>query len=151
MRLLSRTLVASLGVLAVGCSDSTGPALSERVFILQSINGQPLPAILSPIPEETVSVLSAALFFRTNNEVVWTEVRREASNNVPREVTYASTLDYRRMGDRVVIGANTICRGIDLCPFSEGTLTDSGLSLTVGSFSPTIPIIYEFVEAVILD
>lgn len=149
MRLLSRTLLLTLGVFALGCSDSTGPTLNERVYILYSINGQPLPAVLSPIPEATVSVLSATLFFNAEGKVLWTERRREVENNVPHEVTYTSTLDYQRSGNSVVIRA--VCSANANCVSFEGTLTEFGLNLTVGWFSPTTPIIYEYAEGAMLD
>lgn len=151
MRLSCEKVFVVLAAATMACSEATGPDLSERFYVLESINGQPLPAILSPIPEATVSVLSATLAFRANGEVIWTERRREVSDNVPREFTSTKTLYYRWSEHYVEIMASRTCDDAGVCQGFTGVFAGRQLQLTVGWFSPTTRIIYEYVEGAILD
>ena len=139
-----------LAALSLGCADSTAPEPIHSFYVLESVNGQPLPAVLSPLPEESISVLSATLEFDSKDHVTWAERRRELSNNVPRETVYTTRLDYRRDGPTVEIGYFD-CPPNALCPLFTGVFIDTKLHLTVGWFSPTDPIVYVFGMAALLD
>lgn len=145
MRLLRQHLFLVLAPLSLGCRDSTAPPLTYTSYSLESVNGQPLPAVigLKPIPEESISVVSATLQIYSNDRVEWVERRRELTNNGPVETVFTRQFEYRRDGDNVQIG-NFDCPPDALCAVYSGVIIDSKLHLTVGRFSPTEPIIYVF-------
>jgi hypothetical protein len=151
MRLSCQKILLVLAPLTLSCGDPTSPRPPHDFYVLASVNGQPLPAILSPIPEATTTVLWATLAFQGDEDVIWLEHRREVSNNVPRENTYRTEMRYRRNGNAVKIGLFDLCPPNVACATFDGVFVGSELRLTVGWFSPTTPIVYTYQPGVILN
>jgi hypothetical protein len=151
MRLPCQKVLLVLAPLTLSCGDPTSPELPWHFYVLESVNGQPLPVILSPIPEATTTVLWANLTFQRDEDVIWVEHRREVSDNVSRENTYRTPLRYRRKGNTVQIGQFDLCPPEALCEILEGVFVGSALDLKVGWLSPTTPIVYKFQPGITLN
>jgi hypothetical protein len=130
MRLDCKGVFLTVLVSTLACRSVSEPARIAADFVLDNINGRPLPTFVSPIPEAP-SIVSATLHFDRSGKVVTTELQRDMSQS---EVSVTYTLDYRISGNRVEIG----CFGPDsasaLCVAGfSGTISGDGLSLTIGA------------------
>ena len=63
-------------VSTMACRGLSEPATIAADFVLDNINGRPLPTFVSPIPE-TPSIISATLHFDVSGRVVMTELQRD--------------------------------------------------------------------------
>lgn len=129
---LPRLIVFAVAVLpALSCSDGTAPP--ERVtarFILESVNGQPLPATFSnggwtfTIYSETIDLDAAGTATVAENRLETFGTYRNAG--MPR-----LQVPYEIEGDRIIIGMP--CGGGplgDCAPRRAGSITPSSLTLT---------------------
>jgi hypothetical protein len=135
-----RVLVLALG-LTMGCHDSTAPAApSSQLYVLQSVNGQPVPVN----PGGSTTVVWATLTLDVVGNALTVDHIRSAFQNDSSESTIAFRRQYRIRGDSIEIGSFTPCPpGADCVGNSMGVLSDSSIALTVGYNSfPTNPIIY---------
>ena len=143
MRLSRQHLFLVLASVAIGCADSTAPDPTYVSYSLESVNGQPLPAVIRrPIPEESITVVSATLNIYSNDRVTWVEHQRELSGNGPVETIFTRHFTYHRDGNSVELHPfpcpDAVCVGY------TGVIIDSKLHFNVGLFSPTDPITYVF-------
>jgi hypothetical protein len=138
MRLSCKKLSIVLVFSTLACRSVSEPARIAADFVLDNINGRPLPTFVSPIPE-VPSIVSATLHFDRSGKVVMTELQRDMSQSEVR-VTY--TLDYRISGNRVDIGCFGPAAASALCVVGfSGTISDYGLSLMT---SPGQSVIYNY-------
>src|SRR3979411_599849 len=87
-------------VSTMACRGVSEPATIAADFVLDNVNGRPLPTFVSPIPEPP-SIISATLHFDTSGSVLMTELQRDI---IQGEVTTTHTLDYVISGNSVEIG-----------------------------------------------
>ena len=142
MRVSRQRVFLLVLALTIACHDTTGPQTVSAHFVLENINGRPLPTYLSATPGPTATILSATLTLDKLGKAVMTELRQDVLQG---EATYTSTFDYRIHGNQIEIGSfepcpiNAICAGNIM-----GTISIGGLSLVMVSFSIDGPIIYEY-------
>src|SRR5436305_14191942 len=105
MRLLSKWVIAVLIAAVIACQDTSGPPALPANYMLVSVNGRPLPAIISPIPEAP-TVLDGTVFLDGSGNAIIHEHQRVMI--APGEVTYNTNYTY-------TITDNTIHFQID-CP-----------------------------------
>jgi hypothetical protein len=137
MRLSRQSAFLLLFVATLGCDDSTAPIKIPTQFVLENINGRPLPTYLAPTPGLTPDILSASLTFEEGGKAVMTEHRREFDGT---ETTITNTFDYRFHGNSVEVGSFTPCPPDANCFRTfKGTVSRLTLSLSIGG-----PIIYNY-------
>jgi len=130
--------------LMIGCHDTTAPTTpNSRLYILESIKGQPLPAITSAGAGDTVTMLWSTITLDPIGNAVEVVHQRQAYLAFPaEETTYAQRYEYKITGDSITVGSFQRC--VDLCPSNRvGLLSDSTVALTFGySPYPLNPTIY---------
>lgn len=137
MRLSRQPAFLLLFAATLGCHDSTAPIRIPTQFLLDNINGRPLPTYLAPTPGLTPDILSASLTFEEGGKAVMTEHRKEFDG---RETTNTNTFDYRIHGNNVEVGSFTPCGPDANCIGTyKGTVSRLTLSLNIGG-----PIIYNY-------
>jgi len=130
-----KSWLISLLVLAA-CSDGTAPPqASNRLYVLESINGNPLPTITSAGAGDTVTVLWATLTLGPAGDAVTVDHLRHAYLAYPpEEQTFASQYEYRITGDSITVGFFGQC--LDICISNRvGAITESSGSL-IDSYNP---------------
>jgi hypothetical protein len=138
MRLSYNRVSIVLLVSTLACRSVSEPGGIAADFVLDNINGRPLPTFVSPVPE-TPSIISATLHFDRSGKVVSSELQRDMTQGVVR-VTY--TLDYKISGNTVVIGCLDPASASALCAVGfSGTISSDGLSLTL---SPGQSVVYNY-------
>ncbi len=134
-----------LAAATIACGDPLSPRPVVSAYVLESINGQPLPfAMMQPIPEETITVLHGTLTLYVDSRATSVERRREHPLNNPEETTYTRESGYRVDGNRIWIGVincppNALC----VAP-SEGFIVGSTLTLNVRSSFTDAYLIYQY-------
>jgi hypothetical protein len=142
MRLSRQPAFLLLFAATIGCHDSTAPIRIPTQFVLENINGRPLPTYLAPTPGLTPDILSASLTFEEDGKAVMTEHRREFDGT---ETTVRNTFDYRIHGNNVEVGSFTPCAPNANCLGTyKGTISGAALSLTIVAFSIDGSIIYNY-------
>jgi len=132
MRLLRSLALACIGLGVLSCGDSTAPHPASGTYILESINGQPLPAFLSPIPEASISVLSGYLAIDNGSwNAVTVQNIREVYQNAPRETVDAQRYIYVIEGNSIMLLRFCVENDTALCRVSDGVISGSTVSLTV--------------------
>jgi hypothetical protein len=128
----------ALLVSTLACRSISEPARIAADFVLDNINGRPLPTFVSPVPEAP-SIVSATLHFDRSGKVVTSELQRDMNQSEVR-VTY--TLDYKILGNRLEIGCFGPGSASALCAVGfSGTISSDGQSLTL---SPNQSVIYSY-------
>ena len=94
VRVLSLLSFAALA----GCHDTSGPPALPANYMLVSVNGRPLPAIISPIPESP-TVLDGTLFLDGAGNAVVREHQHVMI--APGDVTYSTNYTYTVKHDKI--------------------------------------------------
>ena len=130
MRLPRLIGFASLAVVAatLACSDATGPDSIPGQFLLQSVNGQRLPAGIGPGPGGGAIVLSGSLTLYADGTGA---LQERTSGGIGGEQFFLRSLTYRREGYRILIDAFD-CPSLALCGPIVGVLINSTLTLDRG-------------------
>src|SRR3990170_7277128 len=133
---LSVNRMLPLFAAVIACTDSLAPRDVAGSYFLESINGQNLPVVIGPIPEETITVLSGGIALHEDGNAVTVERRREVSDNVPSENNYTFEQSFHLDGNRIRIFPPPFCppNALALCVEIEGVITDSVLTLEIGPF-----------------
>jgi hypothetical protein len=130
MRLSRRTLGFIAFPLALACRDTTAPQRISAGFVLQSINGQPLPAVLFSDATSTRTVVSSILTLTMDGHAFIGESYRDDFQGIVTMPTFTATFDYRLHGDQIEIGSFTPCPFGSFClPNATGTLSNGTLTL----------------------
>jgi hypothetical protein len=151
MRLFCREAFVFTAALTMACSDPTRPP--ERVsqfFLLESINGQPLPAIVNAAPGDTTRILSATVNFDlAGNAFTAERWRRVYPVNQADEATLTLDQKYRITRGTIIVGSFTPCPPNALCIGNKiGTITESTLTLSYDD--PNAPV-YFYRRAFLMD
>ena len=132
MRLTCRLVAVTSTAAILACSDATSPprpAVTQKYYVLVSIDGNPVPANLSAGPADTLTVLDGALLLQTSDSAKEINHERDVAPGYPTSV-FTDTLrrSYRIQGDSIEVGFFEGCR--DLCiPNEVGRYDDSTLTL----------------------
>jgi hypothetical protein len=128
--------LALVAVLAAGCrSEPVGPRPRsfEGTFVLETVNGIAIPAVVSEGAGERHTVLADTLAFANDRTVVYSmTVRVERQGAVPTETVHTNrfTFQYELEGSGVKFGHLGPCGPAALCVgISEGDFTSTGLSV----------------------
>lgn len=142
MNLNCQTGFLILAATTIACSEPLTPSSVSGFYVLESVNGQPLPAILSPIPEATISVIYGTVTLMSDANAFTVERRREVRQNVPSERTYTSNLRFVLDGNR--IGFIIDCPPNANCISIEGLISGSSLEVAYGGFASPNRIVYAY-------
>jgi hypothetical protein len=141
MRLSGQKAFVLALALTTGCHDTTAPPTpSARLYVLESVNGQPVPVNLGG----STSVLWATLTLDVAGKAITVDHVKSVFQGNASESTYSLRREYRIRGDSIEIGSFTPCPPGALCVANQlGVVADSTVALTVGyNPYPTNPIIY---------
>ena len=123
MNLLSKIAVVATLSIGLGCHDVSGPPALPANYMLVSVNGHPLPAIISPIPEAP-TVLDGTLFLDGAGHAVVREHQRVMT--APGEVTYTTNYNYTIVDGKVQFQIEcppyALCISPPVGTFDEGRL-----------------------------
>lgn len=125
-------------VITLACRNASGPPSVMADFVLDNINGRPLPTFVSPIPEGP-TIISASLHLDISGKALMTEHRRDVNNG---DLTVTNTSDYRITGSEIQIGCFSRTLANLQCASYRGIITGNTLSLTI---APNEPLIYNYV------
>ena len=115
---------------SIACSGTTAPETVSAFFVLQSVNGQPVPAVLFSEPTRTRTVISSNLILDKQGHATINEADREDLQGVVTESVLTATLDYRLTADQIEIGSFTPCPPNALCAANAtGTISNGALTL----------------------
>jgi hypothetical protein len=131
-----------LAVTTIACSEPLTPGSVSGFYALQRVNGQALPVVIGPVPEETITVLEGSVTLTADANAYTFERRREVRQNVPSERTYSSRVGFVLDGTR--IGFPIDCPPNANCMFVEGRLLGERLTIAYGGFSSANAMIYEY-------
>lgn len=132
MRLSYQKAFLFSALLTMACAESTPPpGTVSRQYLLESINGQPLPALLSAAQADTTRILWATLSLDVaGNAYSADHWRRVYPPNQTEEATLALQLEYRITGDDITVGSFKPCPSNALCMGNKvGKITSTTLTL----------------------
>jgi hypothetical protein len=115
----------------MACSDSTAPPrLASGLYVLESVNGQAVPAIVIASQTDTSFMLSATLTLDGGGNAVRIEHWRYVYQpSHAEEGTFTANAEYRITGDNITVGsfqpcpANALCEGNKVGKYTSTTLT----------------------------
>lgn len=139
MKLWCQKAFLILAVSAIGCSDPSGPRSVAGVYLLESVNDQPLPA---PLGENAISVIYGSVILTEDANATTVERRRDARQNVPTEFTLVS--NYRYQLDGRWIDFIFDCPPHANCITIEGMITDDVLTIAIGGFAASFLTVYKY-------
>lgn len=147
MRLSRRTIGFLVFALTLGCRDTTGPKTISAVFVLQSVNGQPLPAVVFSEAGRTRTVVSSILRLDQEGRAFITESDTENLQGVVSSQFFLATLEYRLHGSHIEIGSFTPCPPNALCAANAtGIILNGMLSLNNPLPAPNKTYLYQSVS-----
>jgi hypothetical protein len=139
---LRRSFPLVLTVLALAaCSDASSPPPKgpRKVYVLVSVNGAPLPAILASGSLETTWALRGTLTLGPGDSATEVLVQRDSSQWGDSQGPYTMRGRFKITGDSIATGFFGHCR--DICPPNRiGIIADSTVSLTYEVFPPSDPV-----------
>jgi hypothetical protein len=139
MRLSCQKAFILVAASTMGCTQTAAPPISGS-YVLESINGQPLPANIQAEAGDTIAVLSSSLNLDGLGRAQLSEhIRYVHPNSPPGDVTYTQGYSYRIEGSRV-IGQSIVFDYSPPCPPNalcvappQGRFSGFKLILTYGS------------------
>lgn len=144
MRLSCQKIILLVSAVTLGCSEPLTPADVAAAYVLETVNGDPLPVVVRPIPEESIAVIAGSVTLTTAQRAITIERRRELHNNVPSENTYVSNFTFELDGDAITLYPE--CPPNALCGTLDGVVSGETLSLTYGRYS-NAPLVYTYRKA----
>ena len=125
-------------VSTLACHNAAGPPTLSAEFVLDNIDGRPLPTYLAPTPGPTAIIFSASLALDGSGKAVMTEHRQDMLQG---DRWSTNTLDYRINDNRIELGCFHPTPANLLCTAYGGTISSETLSLTI---APSQPVIYNY-------
>lgn len=141
MRLTCQKAFLLVVAFTMACDESTAPPeTTSGMYILETINGRPLPAIVSAGQADTSFVLWATLTLDDAGNAVRVERWRHVyPPNRTDEGTFTAQRSYRIDGDRITVGSFAPCLDTAVCEGNKvGRIT--GTTLTLAYENPNAPI-----------
>ena len=142
MRLSCLRALLPAVALTMACSDSTSPPrLASGLYVLESVNGQGVPAIVSASQIDTSFLLSATLTLDGAGHGVRSEHWRYVYQPNPvEEGTFTANVEYRITGDNITVGSFQPCPANANCEGNKvGKITSTTLTLAYAN-NPTAPV-----------
>ena len=150
MRLTCQKVLVLAAAVTMACNDTTAPPPTRvtALYVLQSIGGEPLPAIFSPRSGETATVFWATLNLDAAGNATFAEHRRRESSSFQQDRTSSRLTDYEINGETITIGPPCPHDPLaDCVPKRVGQIRDSILTLS-GELGEPHTLIYEYRLAV---
>lgn len=147
MRLL-RLTPSLLVVFALACHDTVEPTPTvSRLYTLETVDGQPLPATISAGAGETTQVVWSTLTLESSGQAVTVHhLSGVWLQNPPEESTVVRRQEYRITGDSIEIGSFHPCPpGAECVGNNLGQIGDS--TVAIAEFYrvyPTDPVVYRY-------
>jgi hypothetical protein len=141
MRLSCLKALLPVVALTMACHESTAPPrMVSGVYLLESVNGQPVPAIVVAGQADTNFVLSATVTLDPAGNAVTAEHWRYVYQpNQTEEGTLTLRLEYRITDHSITIGSFQPCPANAMCIGNRvGKLI--GTTLTLAYENPTAPL-----------
>ena len=134
-----------VALLVAGCSDATAPPTRvTALYLLESINGEPLPAIYSPRSGETATVFWATLNLDAAGNAALAERRHRVSSTFQQERTNTRLTGYEIVGEDITIGPPCPNDPLVNCvPLRFGQIKDSILTLS-GELGDPHTVVYQY-------
>jgi hypothetical protein len=125
-------VAVSIVTFASGCGNATAPSQNvTALYVLESINGQSLPATFSLHPGWIATVSWATVNLDAAGNATMAERRRTETPSSQFERTAARITDYEITGERIEIGPPCpLDAPIDCVPKRIGLITASTLTLS---------------------
>jgi len=141
MRLSCQKVSLLLFASIIACHDPTGPSTISAHFVLQSINGRPLPTYLAATPGPTTTIISSDLTLDKAGNAVIIEHRDEMFHG-EQTSTYATNYEIR--GFEIQLHPQ-VCLAIipDCFEGRAGTVFNGRLNMTINHASD-FHIVYEY-------
>ena len=148
MRLACQKALVVAVLLLAACHEATAPPkLVSRMYVLASVDGRALPALISAGAGDTTHILSSTVILTSNGEALTVNRFRHIYLQYPAEEN-ADTLtqQYRIKGDSIEIGGFGGCEGPVMCASNiHGSISDSAMSIAEWFDPyPTNPIVYAY-------
>ena len=135
-------------VFTAACHEPTAPPPTiSGSFVLESIDGNSLPAIISAGAGDTTQMLSSTVEFDASGRAITVNHLRHSYLQYPaEETTLTRTQSYRIKGDSIEIGAFGACPGTVMCVGNvHGVL--SGPTMAIAAWYnpyPTNPVVFVY-------
>ncbi len=142
MRLSCQKVSLLVFASAIACHNATGPSTISAHFVLQSINGRPLPTYLAATPGPTATIISSSLTLDETGKAVIVEHRDDMFVG---ERTYTSTTSYTIRGLQIEIFAEPCLAyvGANCAENRVGKILNDRLNLIINP-SSDFQIVYEY-------
>jgi hypothetical protein len=140
MRNFCRAVILASATDFLSCSEVTRPAPTRKFYVLESVDGHPVPAVVYSAPIETYTALDGALLLQTSDSAKEIFHARDSLTGYGTSVgTDTIRGSYRIDGDSIEVGFFGRCR--DICaPNRIGRYDDSTITLTYAFFPPSGPV-----------
>lgn len=141
MHLSCQKALLAAALLTMACRESTGPTqIVAGEYVLETINGSPVPAVVFAGQADTSFMIAAALTLDTDgNAVRFEHWRYMYPPNRVDEGTATFHQEYRLSGDEITVGRFTPCPPNALCEGNKvGKFTSTTLTLAYEN-NPTSP------------
>ena len=139
-----KALVLSIAV--AGCREGTAPppGTTLGLYVLESISGQPLPAIKLAIPGDTIRVIRSTVTLDLAGKAAFVDDVSIVQHNSPAvESTSIYTLAFRIIGNSVAFNC---VPPVDCATLPVGKISGSTLTLSGGQ-NPAAVLLYRLSQA----
>ena len=138
MRHLRQSVMLLAALATIACRESTTPSVASQ-YSLNSVDGQRLPfVLLSPIPEQDVTLVSSALFLFSDGHGSFSDRLRDHTTV---ETDHTTTFKYQLIGSTLLINS---CSDDPGCAF-QGVVSGLTLSLNRGKrLQDNTPLLYNY-------
>lgn len=142
MILSRKTALVGAVISIFACHDVTAPPDPPAGYVLDNINGRPLPTFFSPIPEAP-TILSATIQLYPLGTASLTESRRESSGSF---TSYTTNYTYTITGNQIQFDYEQPCPANALCVAPpQGIADGSRLILTMYGSQSGIVYVFRYV------
>jgi hypothetical protein len=143
MRLSRWQFLPVVLTLSLGCGEGTAPPEISGVYLLESINGQPLPRIIHDSEGYTTTVVWSTLTFDAAGHAALVErIRQTSPGNPQTEITQTTGYAYHFIGDSIAFDYSPPCPPDALCigPPAGRVVDGSTLHLSYPGDPPFRPV-----------
>jgi hypothetical protein len=139
MRHLRQSVLLLAALAMIACRESTTPSSLPTWYSLNNVNGQRLPLVLlSPIPEQDVTLVSSVLFLFSDGTGVFVDRLRDQTTV---ETDRRTTFKYQLTGSAITIKS---CSADPGCDF-QGVVSGLTLNLNRGvRLQDNTPLLYNY-------
>ena len=141
MRLSRLKALFPVVALTMACHEAIAPPKQPGLYVLETFNNQPLPAVIHASGGDTTTLFFASLFLDgAANARIVSHSRRVSPANPPRDATDTARYSYRVVGDSIAFDYSPPCPINALCVLPPyGKVTSSTVTLYYTDGSPSKP------------